>query len=89
MTIQPIFTIEFLNPTLHKNHTPYLGLHTHWRAFFVRVSIYIRGHRSSDRMVIGFTTTYVIGAYYHLSYTFEPRSWRGVLDTTLCDTVCQ
>jgi hypothetical protein len=20
---------------------------------------------------------------------FEPRSWRGVLDTTLCDKVCQ
>jgi hypothetical protein len=24
-----------------------------------------------------------------LSYEFEPRSWRGVLDTTLCDKVCQ
>jgi hypothetical protein len=21
--------------------------------------------------------------------TFEPHSWRGVLDTTLCDKVCQ
>jgi len=23
------------------------------------------------------------------SCKFEPRSWRGVLDTTLCDKVCQ
>jgi hypothetical protein len=25
----------------------------------------------------------------HLSCEFEPRSWRGVLDATLCDQVCQ
>ena len=25
--------------------------------------------------------------YHHLSCEFEPRSWRGVLDTTLCDKV--
>ena len=24
-----------------------------------------RGHRSYDRMVVGFTTTYVISAYHH------------------------
>ena len=23
------------------------------------------------------------------SISFEPRSWRGILDTTLCDEVCQ
>jgi hypothetical protein len=23
------------------------------------------------------------------AYEFEPRLWRGVLDTTLCDKVCQ
>jgi hypothetical protein len=28
-------------------------------------------------MVVGFTTTYM------------PHSWQGVLDTTLCDKVCQ
>jgi len=33
-------------------------------------------------MVVGFTTTCAISE-------FEPRSWRSVLDTTLCDTVCQ
>ena len=37
------------------------------------------------RMVGGFTTTYAISAYYHLSCEFESRSWRCVLDTTLCD----
>jgi hypothetical protein len=25
----------------------------------------------------------------HESCEFEPSSWRGVLDTTLCDKVCQ
>ena len=38
------------------------------------------GRRGHDRMVVGFTTTYAISAY-----EFEPRSWRGVLHTTLCD----
>ena len=28
-----------------------------------------------------------ISAYHHKSCEFEPRSWRGVLDTTLCDNV--
>ena len=27
--------------------------------------------------------------YHHWRCMFEPRSWRGVLDTTLCDQVCQ
>ena len=40
-------------------------------------------------MVVGFTTTCAIIAYHHLSCEFEPRSWRGVLDTTLCDKVYQ
>jgi hypothetical protein len=40
-------------------------------------------------MVVGFTTTYAICAYRHQSWEFEPRSWRGLLDTTLYDKVCQ
>jgi hypothetical protein len=35
------------------------------------------------------TTTCAIVAYHHLSCVFEPHSWRGVLDKTLCDQVCQ
>jgi hypothetical protein len=40
-------------------------------------------------MVVGFTNTCAIGANHHQSCEFEPRSWRGVLDTTLCDKVRQ
>ena len=38
------------------------------------------GRRSCNRMVVGFTTTFVISAY---------RSWRSIRDTILCDKVCQ
>ena len=44
--------------------------------------------RGRDRMVVGFTITYVISAHHHYSCEFESRSWRGVLDTTLCHKVC-
>ena len=40
-------------------------------------------------MVVGFTTTCAISAYHHYSCEFESYSWRGVLETTLCDQVCQ
>jgi hypothetical protein len=40
-------------------------------------------------MVVEFTTTCAIIAYHHLSCEFEPHSWLGVLDKTLCDKVCQ
>ena len=44
--------------------------------------------RGRDRMVVGFTTTCAISAYHNQSFDFESHSWRGVLDTTLCDKVC-
>ena len=47
------------------------------------------GCRGCDCMVVGFTTTYADSAYHHYNCEFEPCSWRGVLDTTLCDKVCQ
>jgi hypothetical protein len=40
-------------------------------------------------MVVGFTNTCAICANHHQSCEFEPRSWWGVLDTTLCDKVHQ
>ena len=40
-------------------------------------------------MVVGFTTTYTISVYHCNSCEFDNRSWRGILDTTLCDKVCQ
>jgi hypothetical protein len=41
------------------------------------------------RMVVKFTTTYAISTYHHKSCEFESHWWQGVLDTTLCDKVCQ
>jgi hypothetical protein len=36
-------------------------------------------------MLVGFTTTCAFSDYHHLSCEFESLSWRGVLDTILCD----
>ena len=45
--------------------------------------------RDRDRMVIGFSSIYAyISAYHHYCGEFESRSWRGVLNTTLCYKVC-
>jgi hypothetical protein len=48
-----------------------------------------RGRRGRDHMVVLSTTTYVIRAYHLKFCEFESCSLRGVLDTTLCDKVCQ
>ena len=63
---------------------------------FNNVSVYvpviyflIRSCHGHNRLVVGFTTTYVINAYYHKGCEFESRTWRGVFNTTLCDKVCQ
>jgi len=47
------------------------------------------GRRDRDRRVVGFTNTCAINAYDHQNCEFEPRSWRGVLDKTLCDKFCR
>ena len=59
------------------------------RSKLIRKPNYFRGPRGRERMVVGLTTICAISAYHHWSCEFEPRSWRGVLDTTLCDKVCQ
>ena len=43
------------------------------------------GHHGCDIILVGFMTTYAISAYHHYSCEFESHSWRGVLDTILCD----
>ena len=48
----------------------------------------LSGRPGRDHMVVGFITTCAISAYHHQSCVFESHSWRGVLDTTLCDKVC-
>ena len=42
-------------------------------------------------MVVGFTTTCAISdsVYHYNSCEFKSCSWQGVLDTTVCDKVCQ
>ena len=40
-------------------------------------------------MVVGFTTNYAISDNHHWWCGLESRSGRCVLDTTLCDKVCQ
>jgi hypothetical protein len=47
----------------------------------------IMGH--CGRMVVGFATTCAISSYLHWSWEFESHSWWGVLNTTLCNQVCQ
>ena len=49
----------------------------------------VRGRRGRNRVVISFTNTRAISAYHHYSCDFEPRSLRGVLDTTLYDEMCR
>jgi hypothetical protein len=45
-----------------------------------------RGHCDRDHMVVGITTTSSISAW---RFEFKFRSWRCLLNTTLCDKVCQ
>jgi hypothetical protein len=51
----------------------------------IHLSNVIRGCHGRDGLVVRFTTTCAINVYCE----FEPRSWWGVLDTTLCDKVYQ
>jgi hypothetical protein len=51
--------------------------------------ILLTERRGQDRIVVWFTTTYIISAYHHWSCDLESLSWRGVLDTTVYDKVCQ
>ena len=56
----------------------------------VDIAFWIVGvHRGCDCIVVGFTTTYAIGAYHRLSCEFELHPLKGILYTTLCDKVCQ
>jgi hypothetical protein len=48
-----------------------------------------RGCHGHDRMVVGLTTTCAISAFHYKNCEFEPCSWHGVLDMTLCDKICQ
>ena len=49
----------------------------------------VKSRHGDDRMVVEVRCTYAISAYHHYSWELHFRSLRGVLDTTLCDKVCQ
>ena len=49
----------------------YIYIYLYWCNLRI-TSIQLRGHR--DHMVVGFITTYAIGAYRHLRCEFEPHS---------------
>ena len=62
-----------------------------WSHCFHKLLLYdkLGGSCSHDRMVIGLTKTCAFSAYHYWICEFESHSWRGVLDTALCDKVCQ
>ena len=51
----------------------------------IKHNIQTKGLRGRYRMVVGFTTTSAICDYQQ----FKQRSYRCVIDTTVCDQVCQ
>jgi hypothetical protein len=58
-------------------------------SFYPLSNLISGSRRGRDHMLVGFTITCAVSAYHHYSCEFEPLSWGGVLDTTLCDKVCQ
>jgi len=62
----------------------------HWRLLGVVIvgPLTFMGSRGRDRIVVEFTTR-AISAYHQLSREFKSCAGWGVLDTTLCDKVCQ
>ena len=57
---------------------------------FLLFVLFLGDHCGPDRMVVGFTTTYRYNQYLSplMLWVRTPLRW-GVLDTTLCDKVCQ
>jgi len=52
-------------------------VHLHFISYYM-YGIILGGRRGRDRMIVGFTTTYVISTYHHWCCGFESRSGRGV-----------
>ena len=67
-------------PPAMRSLLPY-NLLSWWTLSYLNSGFYQRskrGHRGRDRMVVGFTTTYVISVYHHLCCEFEYRPGRGI-----------
>ena len=54
--------------------------------FIVTISYLFYFH---DTIVCRWIYNYLCNAYHHLNWEFESHLWWDVLDTTLCDKVCQ
>jgi hypothetical protein len=59
-----------------------------WLIDSLRTKWMYKGGRR-DPSIVEFIITCTVNAHHHYSCEFEPRSWWGVLDTTLCDNVSQ
>jgi hypothetical protein len=46
---------------------------------YCQIIYFHRGHRGHDRMVVGFTTTYAISAYYVIKFVIDLRHVSGFL----------
>ena len=95
LLFQIYYELLFLRETLKTNtqfeltHAPLLRmLVDRLSKYHLLTSNRWRGCRGRDHMVVGFTTTCAISAYHHWCCEFEPRSWRGVLYTTLLSVTC-
>ena len=45
-------------------------------------------HHGYNDMEVGFTSTYVIDVYRHITLQFDFLLLQGIIDTTLCDKAC-
>ena len=72
-----------------------MGFYGNWYVFSsshndtIWLRLHAGGRCGRDCMTVGIITTCTINAYNHKSCEFEPRSWRVVLGTILCDKVWQ
>jgi hypothetical protein len=69
--------------------SPWVDANAIFLLFLSALLLEIRSRRGRDCMVVEFTTVCLISVYHHLTFEFESFPCQDVLDTTLCDKVCQ
>ena len=85
------FTLSVLNDMFDCSHVGNVTSPSEISIFFsvwnIGYSFYVQSNLYSRRP--SWSWLYGISDYHHYRCAFEPCSWRGALDTTLCDQVCQ
>ena len=61
----------------------------HHTIMVLSLLLWIHHITTSGAITVGFTTTCTSSAFPHYCCEFEPRWWQSVVDTTLCEKVCQ